>query len=147
MKSVAIILLSVIYLFGCNQRQKTEKEIITDFHNSLNSLDWEGTYSGILPCADCAGIQTLIKLNKNLTFLLQSKYLGKEDTVFETKGTFSWDKSGNKIILNENEIADSASQYLVGENTLTKLDLNGNKITGGLAQYYILQKERNEITN
>ena len=66
MKSVAIILLSVIYLFGCNQQQKTEKEIITDFHNSLNSLDWEGTYSGILPCADCAGIQTLIKLNKNL---------------------------------------------------------------------------------
>ncbi len=29
--------------------------------NSQNSLDWPGTYTGTLPCADCEGIKTEIK--------------------------------------------------------------------------------------
>ena len=31
-------------------------------HNSRNALDWAGTYEGVLPCADCPGIQTRLSL-------------------------------------------------------------------------------------
>ena len=54
----------------------------------MTSVDWDGTYFGILPCADCNGIQTILTLNKNLTYEIQMKYLGKDEKVFESKGTF-----------------------------------------------------------
>ena len=31
---------------------------IDSAHNAQNSLDWAGDYQGILPCADCEGINT-----------------------------------------------------------------------------------------
>jgi len=67
--------------------------------NSRNSIDWEGTYTGVLPCADCEGIETVIKLSKDLTYSMTSKYIGKSSKTFEGKGSFSWSKEGNKIKL------------------------------------------------
>ena len=34
-------------------------------HNSRNSLDWAGIYEGVLPCADCPGIQTRLTLSRD----------------------------------------------------------------------------------
>lgn len=122
----------------------TQSEPLTD-HNSMNSLDWPGIYRGVLPCADCEGIDTEIKLDKDLTYSLKIRYLGKGDSVFENRGTFAWHDQGNQIIL------DSASQgspiyFLVGENRITQLDLNGHPITGRLADRYILKKQGMAIT-
>lgn len=105
--------------------------------NSQNSLDWAGAYSGILPCADCSGIQTTIDLKQNGTYKSVQTYLGKEDNKFDSSGKFTWNKEGNTITLGEGE---NITQYLVGENSLTMLDKNGNKITGDLAKNYTLAK-------
>ena len=108
-------------------------------HNSQNSLDWEGVYKGILPCADCDGIETEIVINSDLTFVKKIKYLGKEDIKgIEEKGSFSWNKDGSTIILQG--INEESNQYKVGENTLTHLDMEGKIIIGDLAQNYILKK-------
>jgi hypothetical protein len=32
--------------------------------------------------------------------------------------------------------------FMVGENTLTQLDMNGNRMTGDLANMYVLSKGR-----
>ena len=40
---------------------------IDSTHNAQNSLDWNGTYKGVLPCADCAGIEKEITLYKDQT--------------------------------------------------------------------------------
>ncbi|GGD94473.1 copper resistance protein NlpE [Planktosalinus lacus] len=45
----------------------TEMEQAPDISTSENSLDWHGTYQGILPCADCEGIQTEVTLHDNNT--------------------------------------------------------------------------------
>ena len=37
-------------------------------HNAKNSLDYIGTYKGILPCADCEGIETELELNSDKTY-------------------------------------------------------------------------------
>lgn len=116
--------------------EKVEKNA----HNSQNALDWPGTYKGITPCADCEGIETKISLNKDTTFVVQTRYLGKGDgKIFEEKGKFSWDKTGGIVLLQlEN---GKPSQYKVGENKLTQLDLQGNSISGPLAGKYVLTKE------
>ena len=113
---------------------------IVDAHNSQTALDWSGTYKGITPCADCEGIETVIVLNTDLTFVIQTKYLGKGDAkVFEEKGNFVWDNTGGIVLLQD--IKGKPSQYKVGENKLIQLDMEGKAITGALAEKYVLVKE------
>lgn len=117
-----------------------EETVIDNEHTSENSLDWEGSYSGVLPCADCEGISTEISISSDNTFILKQQYLGKDDdTVHEYKGTFSWKKDGSTIILND--IVDMPGQYFVGEGKLIQLDMEGKKIEGDLADKYILLKQ------
>lgn len=127
------------FIMGDIAMMRFEK-VSTDTHNSQNALDWPGAYKGITPCADCEGIETEIKLNKDLTFWIQTKYLGKGDAkVFEEKGTFEWDNTGSIVLLQG--LKGSPSQYKVGENKLIQLDMDGNVITGQLAEKYVLLKE------
>jgi len=111
----------------------------TDQHNASNSLDWQGTYRGTLPCADCEGIETELTINQDNTYELKTSYLGKGDQTFEEKGTFSWNEAGNTITLSEAK--NRPSQYFVAENKVIQLDMAGNKITGSLSEYYILKKQ------
>ncbi|MFN2373271.1 MAG: copper resistance protein NlpE N-terminal domain-containing protein [Cyclonatronaceae bacterium] len=108
-------------------------------HNAANSLDWHGTYTGVLPCADCEGISTTLTLNADETYHLISVYLGREDGEFHSRGTFSWNEAGNTVRLID--IDSGSGLYLVTENRLFYLDTDGNRITGDLAGRYILQKE------
>lgn len=111
---------------------------ISDSHNSSNSLDIDGTYKGVLPCADCEGIETEIFLNKDMNYVKRTKYLGKDSKVFEEKGNYTWNEAGNTIKLDG--IKDGPDRYFVGENYLMQLDLKGNKITGNLGDKYVLTK-------
>ncbi|BCV60629.1 copper resistance protein NlpE [Shewanella algae] len=102
---------------------------------SQNALDWEGSYKGLLPCADCSGIETTLTLKGDNSYRLQQVYQGKDESIFSESGKFTWDASGGKITL------EDGSKYLVGENQLFMLDREGNRITGSLADNYRLSKE------
>lgn len=117
---------------------KTENTAINDGHNAQNSLDWNGTYKGVLPCADCEGIQTELTLNQDMTFVLKTNYMGKDTKFPEDKGTFKWDSTGSKVELIG--LKDQPNTYFVGENKLIQLDMEGKEITGTLADKYILKK-------
>ncbi|UYZ62703.1 copper resistance protein NlpE N-terminal domain-containing protein [Hymenobacter weizhouensis] len=109
-------------------------------HNSRNSLDWAGTYSGTLPCADCPGIRTELTLNQDLTYRLRTLYLGKgTGKPIEATGVFRWDDAGRTVRLPG--LDDQPAHYLVGENQLIQLDKNGQRITGSLAEKYVLRKQ------
>lgn len=111
-------------------------------HNAKKMLAYVGTYKGILPCADCEGLETTICINENHTYNIKTHYQGKGDKVFEQKGTFSWNKTGTAIVLDDSN--NGPNQYLLGKNTLTQLDLSGKKITGELASHYVLSKQPTE---
>lgn len=146
MKTYHIFLFLIVIFSGissCKSAQKAQSnptKITGD--NSMNSVDWQGTYLGTLPCADCEGIKTRIVLNKDFSYTLETMYTGKDNKVFESKGNFKWNKNGSKITLENSE----KQMYKVGENKLIHLDKNGNTITGELAGKYILEKDRVEIT-
>lgn len=107
--------------------------------NSRNSLDWDGSYQGTTPCADCEGIETTIILEQDGTFKRSLKYLGKDDQAFEDEGIFEWNDAGSKITLPGE--AGMSQMYQVGENVLFHLDQEGNRITGDLAALYRLEKQ------
>jgi len=108
--------------------------------NSRTSVDWVGTYSGVVPCADCPGIEIQITLNKDETYHISWKYQDKGDETFQNTGKFQWDAAGGIIILGNLDKDSYPTQYRVGENRLFQLDKEGNRITGDLAANYILPK-------
>lgn len=108
-------------------------------HNSSNSLTWQGSYAGVLPCADCPGIETNLVLHKDNTFSLTTRYLGKDDQVFKNSGTFRWNEAGTGIRLQG--LSDGPVQYQVGEHQLVQLDKQGQRISGDLADQYVLKKQ------
>lgn len=104
------------------------------------SLDWEGEYKGILPCADCEGIETEIELNADKSYELTEKYLGKGDgQESKVKGKFQFDAKQPSII--QLDVAGEQRKFFVAENQLEARHLTtGAKIEGALAQHYILKK-------
>lgn len=102
------------------------------------ALDWNGVYKGTLPCADCQGIETTLTLNADKTYNLLSTYLGKGDgKPVESKGSFEW-MNGNVIKLNDPRGAPQL--VMISENKVLMLDRSGQKVTGQLADKYILVK-------
>ncbi len=123
-----------------NDDEAVMDEAFKSEHTAYNSLDWQGTYQGVLPCADCAGIEYTLVLNDDLTYQLTQVYQGKEQAdPFVSQGKFHWENNGSVITLDGE--SDAPNQYFVGENMLMKLDSNGERITGDLASLYNLKKQ------
>lgn len=104
---------------------------------SRNALDWAGSYQALMPCADCEGILTTLTLAEDGNYQIKRLYLGEDDLLFDTSGRFTWSTDGRSISL---DVGDAPDQYLVQENRLVQLDLDGNRVSGPLAEYYILYK-------
>lgn len=104
--------------------------------NNNSSLDCEGTYKGVLPAADCPGIETTLTLNQDQTFTLHSVYL-ERDSSFEEKGTYTVEDNVITLLSEDGFVTYCA----VGENSLRMLDLDKKEITGELAEHYVLKKE------
>jgi len=136
-KSIVILLMVAFVIFGLASCLSTRE--INDTHNSKNSLDWAGVYTGTIPAADVSGINVRLRLNQDETFVLQYEYLDRPDNQFNSTGSFTWDKKGNIITL---RVKDMSPYYKVEENRLIQLDMKGKPITGNLADNYVLTKER-----
>ena len=96
MKKILITsVLTLIFAISCTTKKEesvTTPEATEEFkdeHNAKNSLDYLGTYKGILPCADCEGIETTITLNKDETYTSTVKYLGKSSEEIKEIGDFT----------------------------------------------------------
>ncbi|HSD13822.1 MAG TPA: copper resistance protein NlpE [Flavobacterium sp.] len=139
--------LMTLTIIGCKKEVKTEMQtpvekadtttVVPDMHTSEISLDWDGTYKGVIPCADCPGIETELTLNKDKTYELSVLYRDREQKPTVTKGTFTWNDAGSIIKLDK---AGTETQYKVGEGRLTMLDHSGKEIESALKSNYILHK-------
>lgn len=127
-----------------NQTVQNSPTNLTDTtHNTQNSLDWQGEYKGLLPCADCEGIETKLELNTDHTYELEEEYKGGKSTQtkLKVKGKFEFDPSGSIITLDQSA---ENRKFFVGENFIEARDHeSGGKIEGPLAELYRLLKETN----
>lgn len=103
-----------------------------------------GIYKGVLPCADCEGIDQMILLSPDQRFRMSETYLGKNPNPFMTEG--KWETVGDSTI--QVLIKDSiVGMYKVGKDQLIHLGQSGVPITGPLASNYILRKSNPSETN
>ncbi len=150
-----IILSSIFFsciFFSCESKKD---EIITSTKNkdslhthqdsmnhssksSKTSIDWVGTYEGVLPCADCPGIKTTVTLNKDQTIKVVSEYL-KKKTKLVDEGTFKWTADNNALYLDTKD--KNRYFYKIEENKIVQLSQEGLPIEGNLADIYVLKKK------
>ncbi|WP_286752465.1 MULTISPECIES: copper resistance protein NlpE [Sphingobacterium] len=129
-------LLLTIGMVGCDN----PKQSVAVYKDNLQDLKGRdkaevviGEYRGVMPCADCDGIETLISLRADNTYQYSSKYLNKSDDVFMREG--KWKLDGNIITLDGVDY-----KFKLGNRILSQLDLSGNDITGDISKYYVLTK-------
>lgn len=144
---ILIVAISLLALVGCKQgvkenasESKAEQSAQTVESFSKDDVaNWEGTYFGVLPCASCPGINTLITLFPDGRFEKVIEYKGKKDGVSTTKGTIVWEANNTQLLLGE-------ELYEVDGDLLLCLDKNGKKVEGELAEDYILQRTELETS-
>ena len=132
-----IISILVLLMSGCAV-SAGDPPVADAAHNSRNALDWPGTYTGTVPCADCEGIETTIVLRDDGTYERELLYLGKSSAPKRDSGEFSWNDAGSIVTLLSDD--GKKQMYQVGENQLFHLDRAGNRITGDLAGQYVLRQ-------
>ena len=144
MKNKVMILAAAITLVACggNQQKKAVSEKVkadavkVDMHDAESSLDYQGTYTGVFPAADCPGIDMRLTLKKDGTYSLHMKYLDR-DSEFDEKGAFTVKE--NLLTLTPSE-GGQPQYYKVEENRLRRLDADKQPVTGPLAENYVLEK-------
>lgn len=146
MKKVFLLAMCVLTV-SCARKAKnpppapteiTSDTVVKMQTGAQNSLNYIGMYSGKLPCADCAETEVSLQLSEGFSYTLTKKFLGKNSRTEEKRGRYSWNKAGNAIVLDN--VTDGPNQYLVTENSLTQLYLNGEPIKGKLEKNYVLSK-------
>jgi len=131
MKSKLLILfVSVLFFTACGTTKKSTNKV-----TKIKSDAFSETYSGIIPCADCAGIEYTIDFNEDFSYKSQSVYQGKSNELFESSGNYRI-QNGVIQLINEDE---GIKYFKKRGNHLLILDRNQKEVTGKLSDAYVLK--------
>ena len=106
---------------------KTEEELVIPD-------EVQGTYTGVVPCDDCEGIEIELVLTSG-RYNMSLVYQGKTDEIFLEDGTFQ--KEGDQIQLIRTETS-GLNKFLIRPGQLIMLNDEGLEETGPDKERYIL---------
>ncbi|WP_147638518.1 copper resistance protein NlpE [Alistipes sp.] len=144
MKTNNLLIIAAVLLFAaCGGRGRPAASgdgatPVPDMHTAETSLDYTGTYTGVLPAADCPGIEVRLTLGDDGRYTLDEQYIDR-DTRFHTAGRYTVRE--NLLTLDG---ADGATFYRIEENRLRMLTPERQPVTGELADRYVLTKTKTE---
>jgi copper homeostasis protein (lipoprotein) len=121
-----LILLSVLLLCACDSSPQPGGGVASF---TLDAGKVAGSYAGLLPCADCAGVSTRLTLMPNSQYLLQETFLGRSALVFNDHGRWMLSLAGRRIDLISNRRSYPQFFSGVSDNELRALDRQGNAIS------------------
>ncbi|RPH25058.1 envelope stress response activation lipoprotein NlpE [Buttiauxella warmboldiae] len=122
----AIGAFSLFALFGCNNRAEVQTLQPTQ---AAELQPMQQSYRGVLPCADCSGIETSLFLEKDGSWVMNRRYEGaKEPAVFASYG--SWARTADKLVLTESN--GEKLYFRPKGDDLEMLDRSGNSIESQL---------------
>lgn len=84
MKKIALLIVLAVFVVSCGNGKKGNKQ------DSPASVEMNGIWKGVLPAADCSGIEYELKLEPQGTYSLKTTYIDGEgdgiDIVFKAEG-------------------------------------------------------------
>ena len=93
-----------------------------------------GTWTGLLPCADCPGIDETLVLDADGGFVLTDTYRERPDATFVTQGTWALEAEGRQVRLDPGNKDDADRLFAIesgsgsGSDALVRLDPAGKRI-------------------
>ncbi|MBF0597575.1 copper resistance protein NlpE [Faecalibacter rhinopitheci] len=117
------------------------EDSISTASNAENSIDYIGSYEGILPCIDtnCKEIELSLKLMPDNIFVYSTKRIDIDKEALMTTGTYHFEQDGNTIVLDQ--ISNVPNAFFIAEGKIYQLDKEQNKIEGANAEKFILKKK------
>ncbi|WP_049847516.1 envelope stress response activation lipoprotein NlpE [Trabulsiella odontotermitis] len=114
-------------LIGCNNRAEVDT-VVAPQSEALTPM--QQSWRGVLPCADCEGIETSLFLEKDGTWVMNERYQGvqHEPSSFASYGT--WARTADKLVLTNSE--GEKFYYRAKGDKLEMLDRDGNPIESTL---------------
>ncbi|GAB3331131.1 copper resistance protein NlpE [Marilutibacter aestuarii] len=99
----------------------------------LDTKALAGRFQGTLPCASCAGIDTVLALRGDGTFAISERYRDEAGTRFDVEGT--WNAEGDRVRLDPNakDEQDRLFQWSPPDE-LRLLDSEGQPVSSEPAQ-------------
>ncbi len=99
---------------------------------------WYGEYLGVLPCDDCEGVETRLKLMPEGNYELRLNYLGKSRTELNELGSFLWDNHSQTVILGSDPSTGARFKPELGK--LLQTDVVGTPMVSKSSNKYELLK-------
>lgn len=103
MKKFLFLNLILSLFLACNKKVETKTTVVPKVEKESNNFSKTTVYEGILPCADCSGIKTVLKIytdysvSQNNKFEVISNYQGKgSQKDFVEKGNFNTERGLEK---------------------------------------------------
>lgn len=121
-----------------NEVGTVAEKAVEDAKSVVREELFAGVYQGVIPCADCKGIKSALKLNADGTYEFTQTYLGKErELPHVSKGKFVLDKNVIKL----EGLKDMSNLFRIEINQIRYLNADGSEVKGELAGHYILTRE------
>jgi uncharacterized lipoprotein NlpE involved in copper resistance len=104
-----------------------------------SSTNFSGTFSGLIPCADCPGIEVTLSFSPDSSFI-ESMIYQERSSSFKDSG--QWIKDGKMIKVRYNNKKASPHYFLIkSDSIIAWLDADKKEIEGPLKDHYILKKK------
>jgi heat shock protein HslJ len=106
-----------------------------DMHTSRNSIDWIGTFEGLLPCSDCAGVLMRVTLHEKGSFALEERRVDAAFAQIASQGEVVWEAGDNTISLGTQAgvrrfaVGEGGLQLLQGDQTRGEWSQTGTILT------------------
>ncbi len=140
MRKVSLLIIACFTTIctACTTSELTTEPVDVAVGESRLPLSVIGTWRGVIPCADCPGINYNLSLNENNTFEETMVYQDRDAAPFTRSG--SWriyngmlELSGSDTVHTRFDLSTAGELYM--------LDQQGKRITTNLADRYKLYKD------
>lgn len=107
----AMAVISLFTLMGCNNRAEVDT---LSPAQAAELKPMPQSWRGVLPCADCEGIETSLFLEKDGTWVMNERYLGarEEPSSFASYGT--WARTADKLVLTDSKV----KSHIIGRKAM-----------------------------
>ncbi|MBN1989685.1 MAG: copper resistance protein NlpE N-terminal domain-containing protein [Bacteroidales bacterium] len=127
--SVLVVSLLFVTMVSCSSVSKNEE-----------SIELDGKYVGVLPCASCPGIETTFNFSANGTLLKSTNYI--DNGVVDVDLPGYWHVEDDSIICISWQVKAPMEYYKqTSDSTIVMLSSDKSEITGELAPFYVLRKQ------
>jgi uncharacterized lipoprotein NlpE involved in copper resistance len=147
-KIISSLCISTLLVAACNEHTgETNQESKTIDSASLKKSEAAETfapplvmasYSGTLPCADCESQEVTLSLMSDSSYRKRTLYIQRNvGAGVDLTDTGKWVMKGDTLLL---DIKNAPGQYIKSDSGLVQLDRKGKRITGKLADKYVLKQ-------